>query len=79
MLKAGTKVRHKLQSSLLGEGTVVQDSKFGSVKVCWERQRNRVIEMGAVFCVNGNGKTREGTTFTNWWQSEQVQNLMWRN
>jgi hypothetical protein len=77
MLKAGTKVRHKLQSGLLGEGTVVQDSKFGSVAVCWERQRNRVIEVGAVFCVNGNGKTREGTTFTNWWQDEQVKNLMW--
>lgn len=77
MLKAGTKVQHKLQSGLLGEGTVIQDSKFGSVKICWAHQRNRVIEMGAVFCVNGKGKTREGITFTNWWQPEQVQNLVW--
>jgi hypothetical protein len=77
LLKAGTLVQHKLQSGLLGAGTVIQDSKFGNVAVCWERQRNRVIEVGAVFCVNGNGKTREGTTFTNWWQSERVQDLVW--
>ena len=76
MLEVGDKVRHKLQSGLLGNGVVVQNSRFGSVAVCWERQRNRVIEVDAVFCVNGSGKTREGTTFTNWWQSVQVQNLM---
>ena len=77
-MKIGTKVRHKLTSAM-GDGVVVSKNRFGNVMVCWEFDKVRVIEMGAEFCVNGIGKTREGTKFTNWCRSEQVQNLMVRN
>ena len=77
-MKIGTKVRHKLTSAM-GDGVVVSENRFGNVMVCWEFDKVRVIEMGAEFCVNGTGKTREGTKFTNWCRSEQVQHLMVRN
>ena len=78
MLRVGTKVRHK-KTSAMGDGVVVSENRFGNVMVCWEFDKVRVIEMGAEFCVNGTGKTREGTKFTNWHRSESTQNLMWSN
>ena len=66
MLKHGTKVRHKLTSAM-GDGIVVGDSRFGSVDVCWEFDKVRIIKM------------KDGRQFTNWRRSEQVQHLMVRN
>ncbi len=66
MLKHGTKVRHKLTSAM-GDGVVVGDSRFGSVDVCWEFDKVRIIKM------------KDGRQFTNWRRSEQVQHLMVRN
>ena len=66
MLKHGTKVRHKLTSAM-GDGIVVGDSRFGSVDVCWEFDKVRIIKM------------KDGRQVTNWRRSEQVQHLMVRN
>ena len=65
-MKIGTKVRHKLTSAM-GDGIVVRDSRFGSVDVCWEFDKVRIIKM------------KDGRQFTNWRRSEQVQDLMVRN
>jgi len=78
MFKIGTSVRHK-NSSAMGDGVIVGENRFGNVKVCWESDKVRVIEIGASWCVNGAGKTREGTKFTNWCRSESTQNLMVKN
>ena len=51
----------------MGDGVVIGDSRFGSVDVCWEFDKVRIIKM------------KDGRQFTNWRRSEQVQHLMVRN